>query len=277
MKHLSFNRFHLPLNCPCLAAVVVAGILGGIALPCAAQIYTPPQNGLVGWWSGNGDATDSSGNGHNGTIQGEGFTTGLYGQAFASDSNQRVFIPDSAGFQLTGSLTIAAWINMTSPSYIILQRGDERPGLDPWQLSGNGQGAMGINIEDASDNAAYAYATIPLNQWVQVTGTLDASTGDLRFYIDGVLASELFTSIRPFANLDPTQNPGVGLGNNPQSDINFPFVGSIDEVLLYNRALSPEEVASLVPEPGTASMLVFGGLLMLGVRQLRGRKLEQLN
>jgi hypothetical protein len=274
MNHAAFihpNRSH-PSSIsirPVAIGLLVAGLLCGASL--RADTYSPPTNGLVGWWSGNGNATDSSGNGHNGTIQGEGFTPGLYGLAFASDSNKRVFVSDSAGFQITGSLTIAAWVNMSSPSYIILQRGDNRPGLDPFTLGGDGAGRMGIQIDDASDNGIYLSAPMALNQWVQVTGTLDGSTGDLRVYLNGVLSAETTTTIRPFANLDPSQIPGIGIGNNPSSS-NFPFVGTIDEVLLYNRALSPTEVAGLVPEPGTLSIALGAGLFLVGKCLKRGMR-----
>src|SRR2546425_5630514 len=76
--------------------------------------YSPPTAGLVAWWRGNGDATDSSGNGHNGAmLNGMGFTSGVFGQAFAGNSNQRMFVPDDPAFRLTNSLTIAAWVNIT--------------------------------------------------------------------------------------------------------------------------------------------------------------------
>jgi hypothetical protein len=259
-------------NRPALAACIVTGLLSGVSISARADVpYAPPTNGLVGWWSGNGNATDSSGNGHDGTVQGEGFTTGLYGLAFASDSNERVFIPDSPAFQLTNSLTIAAWVKMTSPSYAILFRGDSRAGNDPWVLGGNGAGKIGIQIEDTTDTAAYAAADVPLNEWIHVAGTFDGDTGDLRFYINGVLATELFTSIKPFGPLDPNLAPGVAIGNT-ETSINFPFVGSIDEVLLYDRALSPNEIAGLVPEPGTASIAFGAGLFLIGRRLKRGMR-----
>src|SRR5205809_699826 len=84
----------------------IAALMLVVASPANA-VYTPPASGLIGWWSGDGNALDSSGHGHDGTLQGGmGFTTGVFGQAFASDSNKRVFIPDSPEFQLTNSMTV---------------------------------------------------------------------------------------------------------------------------------------------------------------------------
>src|SRR5207244_4185334 len=85
-----------------------AGLLFGISvatcLPAAAQ-YSPPSSGLVGWWRGEGNASDSA-DSHYGTLEGGmGFSSGVIGQAFSAGSNQRAFVPDSAAFELT-SLSI---------------------------------------------------------------------------------------------------------------------------------------------------------------------------
>src|SRR2546425_1070113 len=85
----------------------------------------------------------------------------------------------------------------------------------------------------------------------------------MRVYINGVLVAEDFSSVRPFGALDPTRVPGIGIGN-VQDLYDFPFLGAIDEVVLYNRALSPAEVASLVPEPSSATLLFPSAGLLWG-------------
>jgi hypothetical protein len=249
----------------CLRHAVLAGAF--LTLPVwAASPYSPPTAGLVGWWRGDGNANDSA-DSHNGTLLGTGFTTGLYGQAFATGSGKRVFISDDPAFQLTGSLTIGAWVKPSAPGFSILFRGDNRAGFDPWQLGGDDLGNWGLAVTDASDTAAQLFAPLPMNQWSQITGTLDDATGDMRVYVNGVLAAEMFTTIRAFGPLDPTRNPGVSIGNT--TDFDFPFTGAIDEVVLYSRALSPTEVASLVPEPGSATLAGVAGLLWALVRRSR--------
>ena len=68
------------------------------------------MDGLVGWWRGDGNGNDSAGN-HNGILVGMGFAEGVYNQAFATGNGRRVLIPDDLAFQLTNSLTTAAWVN----------------------------------------------------------------------------------------------------------------------------------------------------------------------
>src|SRR2546427_13131922 len=85
---------------------------------------SPPTNGLVAWWRGEGNANDSSGNGHNGTLlNGVGFDIGKFGQAFSFAGNPNtVFVPDSPDFKLTNSLTVSAWIYPKANSWVVLQR-----------------------------------------------------------------------------------------------------------------------------------------------------------
>jgi hypothetical protein len=67
----------------------------------------------------------------------------------------------------------------------------------------------------------------------------------MRIYLDGQVAVESFTTNRPFANLDPALNPGVGIGNSggyPGTPYNYPFHGVIDELKLYDGALSEADV-----------------------------------
>src|SRR5437588_11108093 len=65
----------------------------------------------------------------------------------------------------------------------------------------------------------------------------------MRLYFDGVLVTHQTTNVRA-AFLDPSVQPALGLGNTPY-DGGFPFIGLIDELVLYSRALSPAEVQSL--------------------------------
>jgi hypothetical protein len=221
---------------------------------------------MVGWWRANGDAKDSSGHGFDGTLQGGmDFTTGISGQAFATGSGRRVYIPDNPAFYLT-SLTMAAWVNPSEFGYTILIRGDDRPGLDPY-LIGLFKNAFGIQIVDSSGTPASLWApnSLPMNQWTHVAASLDGASGDMRVYQNGVLVAETNTTIRPFGALDPSATPGLALGNVQSAD--YPFVGSVEEVLLYSRVLSPDEIQQLArlacaPHAAKATATVVNGFVV---------------
>jgi hypothetical protein len=251
----AFTRFH------------VSGLL--IAASClmssvALAQYSPPSSGLIAWWRGDGNASDSA-DSHNGTLQGGmGFTTGLYNQAFASGSNKRVFVPDSVAFQLS-SLTMGAWINIDAASYVVLFRGDSRAGYDAYQMGLQFGGPLEFSMTDTNNNSVGINATVPYHQWVQVTSTFDGTTGDMRLYVNGSLAAQTTTLLRPILALDPAASPGISIGNVIGGD--FPLLGAIDEVVLYNRALSPAEVLQLAPEPSSMALLGLAGAMLFRIRR----------
>ncbi|MEY2429897.1 MAG: hypothetical protein QOJ40_2782 [Verrucomicrobiota bacterium] len=245
-------------------------LISGTTVSVRAQ-YSPPTAGLVAWWRAEGNANDSA-DSHNGTLQGGmGFTPGVFGQAFAAGSNKRVYVPDSPAFQLT-SLTMAAWANPSGPGYTILFRGDDRSGLDPYHMGMDpNNGRFAFELADGS--GGYDILETPnamaLNQWAHYAVTLDNATHDMRIYLNGVLSAEKTTTVTPLLALDPGEVPGIGIGN-VQDFYDFPFQGGIDEVVLYNRALSPAEVVTLVPEPSCATLICCGLTALFLSRRLRG-------
>jgi hypothetical protein len=207
-----------------------------------------PTDGLIGLWSGEGNAVDSVGGNH-GVLQNVSFTDGVVGQAFlfAPDSfpygtYTGVQIPDRPAYALTHSLSIAGWIRPRGNGYMIFFRGDHRPGLDPYQLSLDGQMNLVFGVCAEDNSAASVHAPVGMGAWIHVAGVLDDNTGTLSLYTNGVLAAETNTAVRPFGPLQPDEFPGVGIGNVNDGGNNFPFSGEIDELALYDRALSAEEV-----------------------------------
>jgi hypothetical protein len=208
---------------------------------------------LVSYWSANNTAVDSV-SGNNGTLyNGAAYAAGQIGQAFSFDGvNDRINVADSPSFKLTQSLSIEGWIKVNAfPSGSpndhgeILFRGDDRGGLDPYSLSVEPNGTLQFLITPANNQGVSASAPIPLGQFIHVAATLEDATGVMRLYENGVIVSQLTTTVRPFADLDPASNPGVGIGNHggyPNTPHNFPFSGRIDELKLYNEALSPDQI-----------------------------------
>ena len=85
-----------------------------------------------------------------------------------------------------------------------------------------------------------------MGQFVHVAATLDDATGAMTLYENGAVVAQTTTTVRPFGALDPTQEPGVGIGNsNALDNYNVPFNGLIDELSVYNRALTPSEVLGI--------------------------------
>jgi len=221
----------------------------------------PAPAGLVAWWRAEGNANDSVGT-NNGTASNITYTNGEVGQAFHCTAST-IRIVDGPAFQLTNALTIEGWVRPGSDgSYEILWRGDDRPGLDPYLLSMQGNNNIVFSICDASNNTATVGngVNIPYNQWTHVAGTFDGTAGILSLYTNGILAAQVTTAIRPMAALDPSQDPAVCIGSINNGG--FQYHGDIDELSLYSRALSSNEIAAIY-NAGSAGKYIASSVLTI--------------
>ncbi len=209
-------------------------------------------SGLVSWWSANGSGADAMGLNNATLYNGATYAAGEVGQAFKFDGvNDRVQVADSASLKLTGSLTIEGWINVnsfgSSRGYIFFRGDDTRP---PYFLATEPTGLLKFAVFPTATNgngsAIEAYVTP--GQLTHVAGTLDDATGLISLYLNGKLAGQSTTDVRLYADLNPASNPGIGIGNTggySGTATNYPFNGLIDELSVYNRALTQGEVLGI--------------------------------
>ncbi|WP_165067747.1 Calx-beta domain-containing protein [Paludisphaera rhizosphaerae] len=210
-------------------------------------------DGLVSWWTGDGTAADLKGVNNASLISGATYAAGKVGKAFSLDGvNDRVQLADSDSLKLTGSMSIEGWIKVdtfpTSGHGEIFFRGDDRGGLDPYSLSVEPDGTLCFLVTNASNAGVTLKSPIALGQFIHVAATLDDATGSMKLYMNGSLAAQMTTTIRPFRDLDPASNPSIGIGNHggyPSTPHNFPFDGLIDELSVYNRTLTPGEILGI--------------------------------
>jgi hypothetical protein len=212
------------------------------------------STGLVGYWAlddGTGTtAADSSGNGNTGTlINGPTWTIGKIGQALAFDGlTNYVNIPSTAALNAY-PLTVAVWMktNATTGLHGVVNK----------YFSGSGNGHQVFLDEGrlcawyVRDTANYVYdgTDCPFrltgytdNQWHHVVFVVDASGGTL--YVDGVQKGSLPWTGTPGAT-STTQPLRLGVYPGAYGITYFSFPGSLDDVRIYNRALSAAEVSTL--------------------------------
>jgi regulation of enolase protein 1 (concanavalin A-like superfamily) len=233
-------------------------------------------SGLVGFWKldeGSGiSVADSSGNNDTGTINGEvtwitgqaGYGTALsfHGQGLAISN---VTIPDAPQlrFLASQSFTVSVWASAqttgTSWASILLKSRDQSfyYGLvvDPnnrWAFAGANK-----NVE----------GSIITSGWHLLTGVQDGAAGTRTFYVDGI---QVGTGLAQ----DASGTGVLWLAN--AASVSQPFNGAIDDVRIYNRALSSAEVQTLantkwhdadvgaVGQTGSATFLANGTFTING-------------
>lgn len=228
--------------------------------PIGASTSTPthtppcidPPNGLSAWWTADNTTVDRSGNGNHGALQGgAGYVAGHVGAAFSLPTTaDYVEFPDSPTLDFAGNFSIDAWIRTTNPSTGRATIVDKRAGSNTNPVGYHlfiFAGALGFQLADGQPFLNHV-ATGPLvndNAWHQVAVTIDrgSATGG-RLYVDGALVHTFDPTTRPgsIANTAPLRL-GVRLIGSPQTFENF--MGAVDEVELFDRALSAAEVQAL--------------------------------
>jgi hypothetical protein len=185
---------------------------------------------------------DASGNAQNGAIVGATrITAGKYGNALSfNGTSNYVNVPDSNLLDLTTGMTLSAWVNPTAlvagawRNVIIKQRA----GGEVYNLYANSDTNAPIVyvVRSASPGApveAHGATQIPLNTWSYLTATYDGTT--LRLYVN---AAQVGSRAVSGALLTSTGALRIG-GNSIWGEF---FKGLIDEVRVYNRALSATEI-----------------------------------
>jgi len=210
------------------------------------------KDGLVGFWSFNGPdvsgttATDISASANNGTLtNGPIVTPGIIGQALQFDGNNDYVVSASnIGISGSGARTASFWIYPTSSGgrQTIVAWGAFS---DNFLWAPEWDGAVGgDNIYIAGyNNDVYTTATLPLNQWshVAITYSGGASNTGTAIYYNGVSQA---ISLNGTGDTYNTTNSVLYVGRD-QLGNRQPFFGKIDEVRIYNRALTAAEVAYL--------------------------------
>ena len=203
-----------------------------------------PADGLVGWWPFNGNANDESGNGNNGTPANE---PALSVDRFEEPDKSYYF--DGTNYIELPSInlsyfTINAWVKTTSGQTVISKHYSATQ-TSSYLLYSNEIPPHCNPIIYYTDPSDQAYSTNASSSWCDgtwhmVTGTLDGI--NLKIYFDGALEATSPVS----AETKPTDFGTLIAGGYSSSGVQTPgFTGSIDDVGMWSRALTDEEVLAL--------------------------------
>jgi hypothetical protein len=205
-------------------------------------VDTFPISGLVSWWkfdeSSGTTCADSAGSNTGTTTNSPSFVSGHRGNAISLDGTQCVRCGTDASLSLQ-NFTLSVWVKHTTATYAYFAGnhdwGNDRRGY------GISDGAGRIFVEIAHDTSrAYAWTDSPsINDgtWHMATGTYDGNC--LWAFTDGTL-----TKSNACGAFTLTFQYPFTMGKNPANE-NYFFTGQIDDVMVFNRALSPAEVEQL--------------------------------
>lgn len=204
-------------------------------------------SGLEGWWKlddGSGSsAADSSGNSRTGTLQNSPSWVGgrINGGVDFNGSTQYISVPDNNAFSpvTTGAFTVMAWVYYTGSTGRIVAKttastyefGMTYNNCKYWQSAG---------ADHATVTAAVAPAS---NTWSHIASTYSNGVA-VKFYVNGVEqgSSTSFTG-------SMTNTTGlVNIGRRPD-DTSY-YSGPVDDVRIYNRALTASEVMQIASLAG---------------------------
>lgn len=218
-------------------------------------------------------AYDSASNHHGTLVKGVSRAQGKFGGALSFDGvDDRVDVPFSSAFQLS-VLTFTAWVqpvsDFSSTGGWVVGQGEDSVndnagfgmGMRPtWSPGGYG---VGVGYETYSDtDIIYNTNVYPqIGAWTHIAASR-SNSGQINIYMDGVLKGQFNSTPIPTSRCHQDLTIGAYLLDNGGVSFMYLFTGLIDDVRIYDYALSGQEVASLVPEPATLLILGFGALIL---------------
>ncbi|MGB8437101.1 MAG: LamG-like jellyroll fold domain-containing protein, partial [Burkholderiales bacterium] len=216
---------------------------------------TGSNSGLVASYSfeetSGSQVKDASGNANNGTLSGATrIATGRFGRALKfNGTSDWVTVDHSASLNLTKGMTLEAWVYPTTsststPATILMKEASGTASYRIYTHANSGPRPTSIiNIGGAS-KTLLGGPTLPVNTWSHVAATYDGATHKL--YVNG----ELVNSQSQTGSIDVSTGK-LRIGGN--SVWGYYFAGYIDEVRVYNRALSEAEIGADSNAAGTGS------------------------
>jgi len=212
-----------------------------------------PSNGLVAYYPFTGNANDSSGNGNNGTVYGATLTTDRFGNAnnaYSFNGTNNYIQTNFQGIVGSNSRTLAFWAKSTS-SYNMCGAS--------WGVDTAGKGFFGelnyhgngITADIASEYITYTpTASTSDGKWHHYTYTFDSSNpaivNSINVYMDGIQLTNIFSEfLDPSISLNTEGIYPLQIGKCVSPVWPVWFSGSLDEIRIYNRALTQSEITYL--------------------------------
>jgi len=196
----------------------------------------------VGVWllnEGSGDvAMDSSGNGNDGVLEGVEWADGISGKGLSFDDIGSVEIASTGDLQLGDQITLMAYFYAEALDdwhQLIAKDGEYLLRIDP--PSEGGAMSTFMNLDGGWEPRASA-SVAEMNTWTHFAAVYDGLGSTLTVYVNGVFVGE----VERIGNSNPGDAP-VTIGHWNEGNN---FVGTIDEVAIFDVALAEEDILNIV-------------------------------
>lgn len=219
----------------------------------SAQVST---TSLVAYWPFNGNANDLSGNNHNGTNNGATLTTDRFGNpntAYNFNGSAYIDVPYSSQFAFgtNTDITISAWVKTSGVYnffrfYLAYACSNSSAGTGGFQL-GVDDNTMPLYCEFGASYSGNA--NMSNNLWHNLIVIFNRTIDSVKFYNNGAFLAQVY--INNAVNYSPTCNPSMLIGGERNFDNIHYWIGDIDDMRIYNRAITPQEVGVLNAEGTT--------------------------
>ena len=240
-----------------------------------------PTTGLVGYWPFCGNANDESGNGNNGTNNGATLTADRFGNANSAYSfdgiNDLISIPDSNALSITNNITMSAWVYVNSDSQnyhsILYKRlnGNWSYNLSLSYYFGPGGSPTEVNKvfsgrrNNSGAQLEYKFSNEPVvfGQWFHITVKIENNV--ITFYKNGI---DMGVNLYGNQFTIPMINQAIGLTIGSNGDGGEWFNGKLDDIAMWNRALTQEEITNLYNVNQCITNITVTDTLIINVGQL---------
>jgi len=231
----------------------------------------------VAHWSFDDDLDlghDDSGLGHNGTVNGAVVATGNFGNALSfNGSGDYVDVADATDLNPTQAITITAWFKADSFASSwwppLVKKSDSTQtngyGMEFAQISDEYTAKVGgaVYLEDQGWVATSPLAPVSVDTWYFAAIVYDGET--ISNYVRSEGQEAFTSSISCSGNIIASSN-NLNIGRDPSNTGRY-FDGVIDEVRIFDRAITSDEITNLylyneIPEPGTLLLFGLGSLVL---------------
>jgi len=178
--------------------------------------------------------------------------------SFAGNSTSYIRVQNSSSIDLTGNFTIEAWVNPTSLSGAskgIIAKGSSLGTSLKYAIRLNTSGRFSVITNGAQRLISRSSSAVQTNEWNHISAAFDSSSNLFSIYINGIL-----DTTSTIAGATPTTNSDslfIGI-----SGASTPFNGQLDEVRIWNRDLSADEVSRYMRTSLGTSSGVYSGLVL---------------